>query len=308
MKLTIPYHYTEEVIPKRCRKPRPMRFEAAITLTIHEVTGEQAPVAIIQHSQEFTYEEPAQASPSPQGGTQGAGNLVAALAVDVLRPTAPSGEYRAVTTTYRWWRSQLYVRAEFQRYSHAPHETQTASQFSADPYPYTLHQVKYYDYDHYQSKAERQKDFRKWAKSILFIDGERWETSREPRYVVMTFGLGCNHGLGWGTNLTTATAYNSNISRDRYFRVDQFEQAVAETTRIALARGDTKAVPVIETQNPDRFEILIPEAIRLRPAKEHGKGCAFLNQMEGIIERAKDPMTAGILGIVLAIRDPNPRT
>jgi hypothetical protein len=274
MKIRIPYKYTEDVIPKRCRKPRPQSFDGAICLTIHEVTGEEAPVAIVQHSTEWTGED------------------------------AASFETHRVATPHRWWRRRLYVRAKFQRYSHAPWETQTAAEFAADPYPFSLQHKEGYDWHCYSSQAQRRKAFQNWAKSILFIDGERWEVAGEPRCVVMTFGLGCNHGIGCGTDLCTDTGYNSNISRDRYFRIDQFTEAVAETARIALARGDTKAVPVIETQNPDTFEILIPEAVRLNPHREHGKGCAFMNQMEGIIERAKDPTVAGLLAIMAAFREP----
>lgn len=44
MKITIPYCYTEEEIPPRCRKPRPVEHVGEIGLTVHEVTGEAAPV------------------------------------------------------------------------------------------------------------------------------------------------------------------------------------------------------------------------------------------------------------------------
>jgi hypothetical protein len=271
MRITIPYRYTEEVIPKRCRKPRRVTQQAVIALTIHEVTSEEAPVAIIQHGHDWDGE----------------------------------GNRRKVGTVYRWWKGRLFVHASFQRYSHAAHEDQTAQQFTADPYPYNFDQDRH-DSAQYRTKAQRRKDFREWARSILFVDGQRWETGGEPRYVVMTFGLGCNHGLGWGTDLSTDTSYNSNISRDRYFRIDQFEQAVAETARIATARGDTKALPVIEKQNPDTFEILIPEAVRLNPHKEHGTGCAFINQMESVIEGVKNPTVAGFMGMALAFRPSQP--
>lgn len=265
--ISIPYKYTEEVIPKRCRKPRRMQFEARITLTIHSVSSSDAPVAIVHHWKDF-------------------------------------GEYDTVPaqTVYRWWGKRLWTRYVIQRVCHGPKEAQTLEQFAADPYPYTLDKPAHNDYRWFNSQRERRASFRRWARSILFIDGERWEEAGEPRYVVMTFGLGCNHGLGHGTDLSTDTSYNSNIGRSRYFRIDQFEQAVAETTRIALARGDTKAVPVIEKQDPDRFDILIPAAVRLQPRKEHGTGCAFINQIESVIESVQHPTIAGVLGMALAFK------
>lgn len=265
MKITLPYKYTESVVPKRCRIARRVQFEARISLTVHEVSTDAAPVAIVQHWRDWEDHE------------------------EVQRKTA-----------YRWWRGQLYTRAELQRFCHAPIETQNAAQFTVDPYPYSLDIPD--DYGGYRSRRERQTAFRRWAQSILFIDGERWHVAGEPRYVVMTFGLGCNHGLGHGTDLSVDTSYNSNIGRSRYFRIDQFEQAVAETERIALARGDTKAVPVLKKQRPDTFDVLIPEAVRLRPAKEHGTGCAFLNQMEAVIESVKQPTIAGVVGMALALK------
>ena len=273
MKITIPYRYTEEVIPKRCRKPRRVEQGASISLTIHEVSGQEAPVAIVSHGHNW----------------------------------GEDGDMQPALTLYRWWRKRLYLRAKFQRVSRGQYETQNAAQFTTDPYPYELNpNLGRYETYFYQTKGERQKGFRAWAQSVLFVDGERWESVGEPRYVIMTFGLGCNHGLGHGTDLCTDTSYNSNISRDRYFRIDQFEQAVAETARIATGRGDTKALPVIEKQNPDTFEILIPEAVRLNPHKEHGTGCAFINQMESVIEGVKNPTVAGFMGMALAFRPSQP--
>lgn len=42
MKITLPYTYTEDVVPPRCRKPRPQEFADKITLTIREVSAAMA--------------------------------------------------------------------------------------------------------------------------------------------------------------------------------------------------------------------------------------------------------------------------
>lgn len=39
MKITVPYAYTESYVPPRCRKPRDLRVEASITLTIREIAS-----------------------------------------------------------------------------------------------------------------------------------------------------------------------------------------------------------------------------------------------------------------------------
>jgi len=265
MKITIPYIYTAEVIPPRCHKPRLVEQQAKVTLTIHEVTDQEAPVAIIEHDRE--YDE--------------------------------SGTHPRITA-YRWYKNKLYIQNKFQRFSHAPWETQTDLQFKTDPYPFRLDKPASFSDLKYKSQKERKIEFIRWAKTILFIDGERWVTTEEPRYVIMTFGLGHNHGIGYGTFLSTDNSYNSNISKGWYFRIDEFDKAVFMATEIALRRGDTKALPILD-QDPVRFDILIPEAVRLNPKNEHGEGCIFINECERIIENHEDPMLAGlsILKLVL---------
>lgn len=246
MKIKIPYRYTETEIPPRCRKPRRVDHAATIALTFHEITADEAPIAIVE-----------------SGGFPRLGDR---------------------TVEYRWWRDRLWTSYYRSEYSRAPRRTMTAARFAAHPYPHWSHR--------YQTQQQCRADFRRWASSIVFIDGMRWDATDEPRYVVMTFGLGGNHGGGWGTSLSNDNGYNSNIGRERYFRCDEYGKAVAAATRIARARGDTKALP-IESQRPRRFEILIPEAVKLRPAKEHGAGDPFINSIERMIEAVHDPMIAG---------------
>ena len=255
MKITIPYGFTAQVIPYRCRKSRPEYRNGAITLTVNEVTGGEAPIAIRQFG---------------------------------------DGYLSKRIYEFRWWRGKLWARKRFQRASCGKYETQTAAQFQHDPYPYKIAPRCSTDFgERYQDRDRRRRSLMAWARSILFIDGKRYEVADEPRYVIHTFGLGGNHGLGWGTSPSVEYGYNSNIGRGRYFRIDQYDAMVAEATRIATARGDTKALP-IERQRPTKFEILIPEAVRLNPAKEHGTGCSFINRVERMIENVRDPKIASI--------------
>ena len=263
MKITVPYQYTESVIPFRCRLPRQERFEATINLTVHEVTSAEAPVAIVANSHKYD-----------------------------------AGGRRALRIEYRLWRGKLWTLHRNQKYfggypsKYGPALTESARMFAARDH--TSRQ------NEYQTRAQRRTGLRAWAAGILFIDGKRWEVSGEPRYVIMTFGLGHNHGLGHGTSLTTDTGYNDNIGRGCYVRCDQYETAVALATKIATDRGDTKALP-IRKQDPTTFEILIPEAVRLRPMKEHGDGCAFINSVEAMIRGTPDAATAGLATFGLAL-------
>jgi len=248
----IPYTYGEEIIPPRCRKPRPVRRKAVARVAISVVDASEAPVAIV----EINHRD---------------------------------------TRTYRWFNKRLYALKQMRQRNGTPndYEGQTLEQFEAAP-------VREHGAFWSDCKGARRSAL-EWARSILFVNNMRWELVGEPRYVVMTFGLGCNHGLGWGTCLCSDNSYNSNISRDRYFRADEFDLAVAFATATAKGRGDTKALPILK-QKPTAFEVLIPEAIRLRPSKEHGKGDPFINRVEGIITAVKDPVLAGLAGTILAFQ------
>lgn len=257
MKTTIPYEYTKQVIPKHCRKPRPTTFKSQISVSVNEVTGEQAPIAIREHSKRFSDK---------------------------------TGEYEPTITEYRWHRNKLWILHSFSRVSHGTYETQTSQQFMSDPYPMTNGLPYYHAYNPQQANRNH---IMAWARDTLLIDGMRWQQIDEPRYVIHTVGLGHNHGHP-GTSLSSTNSYNSNISKSRYFRIDQHDLALNTAIAIAQNRGDDLAIPFID-ESHEEFEILIPEAIRLNPNKEHGDGDPFINKLEGIIERCPTKEVAGLM-------------
>lgn len=254
MNIKLPYVYTEQTIPKRCRKPRPVISHGEISLSIHELIGEQAPVAIRQHTKSFTEDH-----------------------------------YEPTIIEYRWWNHRLWTLHSFNRVSGGPYETQTAQQFVQDPWPTTSGHYS----TSYQSQQKNRRGLMAWARGIVFVDGKRWHQAGEPRYVIMTFGLGHNHGHP-GTSLSSDNYYNSNISKSRYFRIDQYNKALETAIAIAERRGDDMAIPYIKDSH-DTFDILIPEAIRLNPDKEHGQGDSFINKLETMIEGSPSTEVAGFM-------------
>ena len=92
-----------------------------------------------------------------------------------------------------------------------------------------------------------------------------WTVTGEPRYVVNTFGLGHNHG---GTGLFVEEYYNQNIAASNYFSALDGDKAVAYANKVAERRGDTNDVGKFEKM----IEVLIPEAVTIRPEVEHGEG------------------------------------
>lgn len=129
---------------------------------------------------------------------------------------------------------------------------------------------------------------RKAIKNYVLIDGEIYEQTAEPRYVINTFGLGHNHG---GTGMFVEYYYNPNIRNDNYFSALDGKKAVEYANSVAAGRGDTNDV--------GRFKELIivymPELVKVKPKKQHGEGNKFLNDVEDIINGSGDALTAGLL-------------
>jgi hypothetical protein len=240
VKVTVPFEYVEVVVPKRCRKPRRVRFEGKMTVTIREVTSREAPVAIVAHSCLYGVE------------------------------------------AFRWYDRRLWVARD--QWSRRREPDGVYSYCELDPERAAM--------SWYDPLRVQRRNVRRWARDRLFVDGVLHRRCGEPRYVVLTFGLGGNHG---GTALMDDLSYNSNIGRSRYYPVTRRAGAVAEAERMAMARGDTKSVPI---RPHSEFVVLIPEAVRLDPAREHGDGDPFLNKLYGVTEAAGgDAALAGFMAI-----------
>ena len=151
-------------------------------------------------------------------------------------------------------------------------------------------------YGHSRSREFCVKKYREEAERYMLIDGTIWERAGEPRYVVNTFGLGHNHG---GTGLFVEEYYNSNIANTNYFSALDGDAAVAYANKVAERRGDTNDVGKFEKM----IEVLIPEAVTIRPLQEHGEGDPFINKINAITEAAPDSTTAGLLAIMATAQE-----
>lgn len=246
--------FWETHVPPRCRKPRTREVRRDFTTTIAEVTADQAPVAIR------------------------------------MKRSCPSIKTRGYGTNegmeYCWHNGQLYVSVRLSRFATLNQRRDRAAT------PRDMYLTRHYGFS--RSEEDTQAHFDEWAEPWLLVDGRLHEQIDEPRFVIMTFGLGHNHGLGWGTSLSVDHHYNCNIHRDRYFRIDQEEAARLAGRQIAENRGDTNALPHFDQRLYDRYSILIPDAIRLNPRQEHGTGCDFINKAEAVISGSENHTYAGL--------------
>lgn len=137
---------------------------------------------------------------------------------------------------------------------------------------------------------------RKEMQKYLLIDGVLYKQTAEPRYVIVTFGLGHNHG---GTGMLCEYHYNDNIGKQNYFSALQGNEAVAYANYVAKRRGDTN--------NVGKFEPFIichmPELVKIKPNKQHGDGNKFLNDMEDMICNTDNIMEAGLLAMCMCNKE-----
>lgn len=138
--------------------------------------------------------------------------------------------------------------------------------------------------------------YRNYYQDYILIDGEIWSRAGEPRYVVNTFGLGHNHG---GTGMFVEEFYNNNIPNTNYFSALDGDAAIAYANKVVTRRGDTESVGRFEKM----IEVLIPEAVSIRPMQEHGDGDPFINKINAVTELAPDSSTAGILAMMAAVKE-----
>ena len=188
--------------------------------------------------------------------------------------------------TYRYWKGCLYHRVPKRvRYDEGWLPVKSLkTKFVRSYIPF---------YEHKTSEAECLEALRDWAGAYLIISGNQvWHTCGEPRYVIMTFGLGGNHA---STALMIDNGYNPNIAGERYFSALDYDAALKEALRVALARGDTNSIDSIKRSA--RIRVLLPEAVHCDPEKEAGPGDPFLNKLEALTEVAKDPLISACLVI-----------
>ncbi|EGR2232166.1 hypothetical protein DZF79_28625 [Vibrio parahaemolyticus] len=97
------------------------------------------------------------------------------------------------------------------------------------------------------------------ADDLVFVDGILHRKVGEPRYEVSISSKG--NGLG-STNISVTTEYNVNLSANAYFSANEFEEAL----KIAQKAADLRKDPDENRNfNPERIQVLIPEAVMLTP-------------------------------------------
>ena len=202
--------------------------------------------------------------------------------------------YCAISTiNYRWFNNHLYKRVP--RREH----------YSCADGWWTITELKKYlarDYVPRYLYGENEQDCiekcKETASNYLILNGNQvWEKCGEPRYVIVTFGLGHNHA---STALMIDNHYNDNIRGDFYFNALDRDNAIKHCLQVAKNRGDTNSFSDIKKSS--KITVYIPEAVRCNPAQEAGPGDDFLNTVEELTEIAGDSFEAGLLVICASMK------
>ena len=259
MKIKISYKYEMPYIPPRCRKVRYREEIADCVLNIPVVTPDDAPIAF-RHG-------------------------------DVFRGTVEYRLYKGKLYRRIRWDEKVCGKTGFWPFEEFLKQIQDRNTWSC---------VKTANFELAHSEVECKKALRAKYREYLLIQNETdievWQRTGEPRYVIITFGLGHNHA---STNYFIETSYNNNISKSRYFTALQHDAAVKEALQVAARRGDTDSFQSI--LNGPVIEVLIPEAVKCNPAKEAGKGDPFMNQLEAMIDGSSSANDAAVTAIAIAL-------
>lgn len=255
-KLTVRIDYYEPYLPPRCRKYRYEWKNETIKVPIRTITSDEAPIAF--KLSDYSHVEDHQ-------------------------------------TVVRCFRGKLYKQM-MKHNTVVCYDDERYKVVKMEDFEHYFDGRAYLTYDH----KERNRDYcikkyKELAKQYLIIDNLCWMECGEPRYVVVTFGLGHNHG---GTGLFVDTYYNPNISNKNYFSALNGKAAVEYANQVAARRGDTEDVGKFE----EMIEVLMPECVKIKPMKQHGSGNKIINTLNAITEKADSAMEAGLLVMCFALQ------
>lgn len=230
MKVKILFSYTEFIIPKGCRKARYVSFDdGEVAISVKEIRPTDAPVAI--------------------------------------RATGGFDDETPYTTEYRWWKGRLWTSLRVSSGRPCSH-TSRGNDWAYAPLPLNevidlrsgkrLHNPSIsLSSSRRCTKTQAIADMREQMGNIILIGGVTYCVASEPCYKVMTFGMGWNHG---GTALMLDIV--SGVKPKNRFGLLDLEAAIEDATETAADRGDSQSLPIVP--HGPRFEVLIPEAIKLR--------------------------------------------
>ena len=288
-KYETPITFVQKYLPnKMCKLPRERDVNATVDILVREVTEEEFPVALIVHKYESVAED-----------------------ADEVSIVKAETDFRIFGEEYRYYDGKLYkpVRSRFGAAVSSLIRTPECipglakSDSRLYVYSYTYNPDKKYTDESIvvtDDLGMRWKAAQEAADNYIVFNNGVWKKADEPRYLVLTFGLGHNHG---GTGFFIEDYYNPNISAKNYFRADKLDEALAYFNQVASGRGDTKSVGQYDDKEV-RIDVLMPEVLKAEPAKDHANGGdPFMEGVESVISGASSVGEAGLLAVCMTMAE-----
>lgn len=258
MKLNINYYYNQKFLPtKRHKKVRERQIKDVISVNISELTEDVFPIAFIVHDMKSIQEGMTSYEDYKSGKC----------------------DFRIFSEEIRAYKGKLYKPVRI------THGATISTVFENESY--VIHNLErivckkwYIDNDIEfsensviveENKKEVRRMLRNSAKHYIYFDRKFWSVCGEPRYNIITFGLGHNHG---GTGFFIKYEYNPNISSKNCFSALQRNEAIAYGKSVALNRGDTESVD--EIGKYDNIEVVMPEMVKVNPTRGVAKSLDVL--------------------------------
>lgn len=264
MKLKVNMQITEGFLPnRRCRKIRHRYTDREIEVEIAEPDKKEFPTAFIVHKYD--------------------GDITLRAYDGKLWKAVRNSDWRAVNDFEDDWTDIRKVAYFLSR----------SRNYSDDSSQFTENSIIVEDNLDAVTKQVKEK-----AKEYIVYNNKLWKPHGEPRYVVMTFGLGHNHG---GTALMLDYRYNSNISHERYFNALQRDEAIQSAKDVAKRRGDTESIDHIGKSY--NIQVIDERMVRCLPAADHGAGDEFMNALENLTEICSSSSEAGLLAVALTANE-----
>ena len=270
MKLTIPYTFEEMAVPYRCRKPRLVRFDAEMTLTVKEPSPEDFPVVAVLHTHDW----------------------------DEHGRRRKDVELRKLGKSFyskdRW--PYMHNREEGIDVSDLRRQLTFSSCYS------------YYDADFHCGKQEARRRLMRASREYVVFEGEVWIRCGEPMYLVQTFGLGHNHG-GTALFVEGSYNPNISKSRyvpgtDMKAAVELFFETAygrGDTEDAERMKGCIEGGRFHDEH--DYVEVVDYSAFTANPDRDGFDGDPFINGVESMVRKTESSVEAGVLLLAMAMSE-----
>lgn len=305
MKIKQSFEYEITYLPNsRCHNPRKQFLSSSTMANIREVTKKEAPLAfLVTEFGEYsdTKECPVNSTYNHEGLELPDYSRYITYPIRVYEGSL----YREVVT--QQFHTATSDEGQYEWYSYEFIESKDIQQL-CDYVKYTnrnwnLDPDRPYDPDKSvllgDDRKEQLDSIRENFAEFLLINNRLYRRCKEPRYEIVTFGLGFNHG---GTDYFVKYDYNSNLSKDAYYRADQFESMKEAVIQIAINRGDTKSVAEIK-QSPTKIKVLRPDLVQCNPQAEAGEGNPFMNKLEKSVQASSSKESAMFNAFLTAFQE-----